>query len=302
MLVTLVHNANAGRATDVSALARVLRQDGHRVRVVDHERGRDPLSASCDVVVAIGGDGTLLELARWIAGQSLPLVPYVAGTANNIARSIGAPSTPQMLRDVLAHPREKPFDMGIIHDDAQTMSFIESAGVGWFGDALHRDVGEADKRDAPRKLRSRLRDYRPIHRRIELDGRDVSGSYIGIEIMNVSMMGPNLPIARDADPHDGLLDVVLTGPSHRIAVDAGLSGEAELPRLPLGHRASSIRMSVGAGEPLRFDGHVTTGDHPRTRDILIEVRRGALRIWLASRPSPARASSAFLRDRPPPGR
>lgn len=44
---------------------------------------------------------------------------------------------------------------------------------------------------------------------ILVDGQHISGNYLLVEIMNLPRTGPNLKLARNADPEDGLLDVVL---------------------------------------------------------------------------------------------
>jgi diacylglycerol kinase family enzyme len=67
----------------------------------------------------------------------------------------------------------------------------------------------------------------------------VSEELLGLEAMNVRELGPNLPLAPDADPGDGLLDVVLVRSHDRDAlaayVAARLRGE-HLPSPALGVR------------------------------------------------------------------
>ncbi|MEO8627522.1 MAG: hypothetical protein ABI612_05390 [Betaproteobacteria bacterium] len=51
--------------------------------------------------------------------------------------------------------------------------------------------------------------------RAVLDGNDISGVYIMFQAMNIQRVGPNLFIAPDADPGDGLFDVVLLAEDER---------------------------------------------------------------------------------------
>src|SRR5262249_35486224 len=57
--------------------------------------------------------------------------------------------------------------------------------------------------------RERLPSFPAEPLKISLDGRDFSGEYILLEAMNTQHIGPSLHLAPDADPSDGLLDIVL---------------------------------------------------------------------------------------------
>jgi len=53
---------------------------------------------------------------------------------------------------------------------------------------------------------------------LTLDGQDLSGEYVLLEAMNIKSIGPNLHLAPDADPGDGLLDIALlaNGEQHQL--------------------------------------------------------------------------------------
>ena len=55
------------------------------------------------------------------------------------------------------------------------------------------------------------RSLEPLAWRVEADGVDLSGDFLAVEIMNIGQMGPNLPLAPDAEPGDGFFDVVAIG-------------------------------------------------------------------------------------------
>jgi diacylglycerol kinase family enzyme len=54
---------------------------------------------------------------------------------------------------------------------------------------------------------------RPL--KVTLDGEDLSGEYFLLAVMNIEHIGPSLHIAPDADPSDGLLEVVLLSEQER---------------------------------------------------------------------------------------
>ncbi len=65
-------------ATVAAQLAPILQQQGHEVRIIDiskeQEEGDDPSLHGCDVVIVLGGDGTILNAARLCAVLNIPLV------------------------------------------------------------------------------------------------------------------------------------------------------------------------------------------------------------------------------------
>jgi diacylglycerol kinase family enzyme len=57
-------------------------------------------------------------------------------------------------------------------------------------------------------LREHLWDYPAKALKIQLDGKDLSGDYVLLEVMNIQHIGPSLHLAPDAHPADGLLEIV----------------------------------------------------------------------------------------------
>ncbi len=68
---------------------RVTNRRGHATRFA-----KDAASKNIDLVVALGGDGTLNEAANGLAGSDTALAPLPGGSTNVFARSIGLPNDP----------------------------------------------------------------------------------------------------------------------------------------------------------------------------------------------------------------
>jgi diacylglycerol kinase family enzyme len=115
-------------------------------------------------------------------------------------------------------------------------------------------VAQTLRRD--RKLfRDTARSMLPRPYGIEIDGRDVSGDYILVEIMNVSQLGPQLALSSSSDPGDGQLELVLAGAEQRSALEQlAKTGELEAGSLRL-ERGSHIRIQASQGLHHR-DGRV----------------------------------------------
>ena len=130
--ITLVQNPGAGAgAAAQRQLLHVLEEAGHVVTAVepDHELGKD-LAQRADVVIAAGGDGTVLGVARRLVYSKVPLAILPLGTANNLARSVGMANDPDVLLGLLEAPRERLLDIGVATGSWGERYFCESAGVG----------------------------------------------------------------------------------------------------------------------------------------------------------------------------
>src|SRR5690349_15998115 len=92
MDVTLVHNPSSGDENhDADRIRSRIEDAGHRPRYqsVLEEHWEDVLERQTDLVVVAGGDGTVGDVMRLLAGRATPLTILPAGTANNIAASLG---------------------------------------------------------------------------------------------------------------------------------------------------------------------------------------------------------------------
>lgn len=73
---------------------------------------RYALEQGADVVVAMGGDGTVNEVVQAMAGGAVPLGIIPVGTINVLASELGLPSDPLAAVDTLARLKLRPIDLG----------------------------------------------------------------------------------------------------------------------------------------------------------------------------------------------
>lgn len=106
-IVFVVHGARAYR-TDLRQTVGWVRERGHYTDVrVTFERGdaerlaREAAIAGVDVVVAVGGDGTVNEVVNGLDGYDTPLGVLPLGTANDFARQAGIPANVDHAMDVI---------------------------------------------------------------------------------------------------------------------------------------------------------------------------------------------------------
>ena len=235
MRVTLIHNPGAGRTDHrgKDELVALVEGAGHSVRYQSSKDDdwEEALGEPADLVVAAGGDGTVGRVARRMVGRNVPVAVLPAGTANNIARTLGlAERSPEELIRGWGEGRRVKLDIGMASGPWGKRSFVEGVGVGLFALLLARsDEKPPAKRPkkpkgkhagkvvdgALRRLSECAEDCEVLEIAARLDGKDISGRYLMLEAVNLRYVGPSLFLAPDADPGDGLLEVVMAGEDER---------------------------------------------------------------------------------------
>ena len=266
MKVTLIHNPDAGDDQQPSSdeLLQLIRDAGHTARYQSSkdENWQSALEQTCDIVAVAGGDGIIGTVAKHLIGRHVPIAVLPMGTANNIAKTLGLTDRPleQLIAGWATAPRVK-FDVGMASGPWNLKYFIEGLGTGLFAETMYRldatnNVDLAHVNDTGEKVKSvleilkeRLSSFTPNKLKITLDGRDMSGEYVLLEVMNISYIGPNLRLAPHANPSDGLLDIVLVSKDEQDNLSRYLSHSIE-GKLP--HPGLTVR--TGQHLQIEWDG------------------------------------------------
>ncbi|HEX5041142.1 MAG TPA: diacylglycerol kinase family protein [Candidatus Limnocylindria bacterium] len=267
MKIDLLYNPTAGTGTEIDEILQLLAEAGHRARHRSSKgKWRDLLQDSGKLLVAAGGDGTVRKVALGAADTGRPFAILPVGTANNIAKSLEIVGTTREVIDSWSTDGDGlPFDIGTASASWGRTRFVESFGGGLFADLLarasqigagHELVGrEMDQ--ALHVLLEELRDARPARWRLEVDGEDLSGEYLVVEILNIRFAGPNVLLDPDASPTDGIFDVVTIGEPERHDFEHYLQerlhlASGNIPRHTV-RRGRRIRLVPPPGSRLRVD-------------------------------------------------
>lgn len=216
MKTTLIYNPQAGigaHPTPESILA-ALRDAGYDpvyYPTSTEDELDSVLDKAEDLVVVAGGDGSIRAVAIRLLGRDIKIMPLPMGTANNISRTLALTGNPLEMIAGLSNPVERKLDIGRMQIPEGPAYFLEAMGVGIFADILERYRPEIGK-SIPRSIQTFLetvKDYQPKFIHINLDGEDLSGSYLLLEVMNTPTVGLRFMLAPNAVPDDGLFDLVL---------------------------------------------------------------------------------------------
>lgn len=216
MQTTLIYNPQAGLGAHPTpeAILAALRRAGHDpvyYPTSTEDELDQALAKAEDLVVVAGGDGSIRAVAIRLLGKDVKITPVPMGTANNIARMLALTGNPLEIIAGLSDPVEKKLDIGRMHTPEGPAYFLEAMGVGIFADILKRYKPETGKsiRRSIQTILETLKDYQPKFIHINLDGEDLSGSYLLLEAMNTPTLGLRFMLAPHAVPDDGLFDLVL---------------------------------------------------------------------------------------------
>ncbi len=276
MRLVIVHNPSAGDGTEGDEIERVARRHGHTPTLVDTGDGwADQVrGASADLVVVAGGDGTVRGVVTTLAQRGhdtgCPLAVLPLGTANNIARSLELDVDDPWSEIAAwggAARRPVAFDVAVVDGGGNTRPFVESFGGGFVAAALSSaddatEEVEDGNEHGRRHLLETFERLEPAWWSLVVDGQDRSGEYLAVEVMNVPTVGPILPLAPSASPHDGQLDVVCITASCHDLLRSTITGTSDGTVLEVlgGSRATGLQVSAPEGTPMHLDDELFEDD------------------------------------------
>lgn len=275
MKATLFHNPRAGEADwPAERILAALRDTGIRAdyHSVKEDGWRAAVETAAPLILVAGGDGTVEKIAVAMRGRQATLAILPTGGANNVARWLGIRGCADRVARNLFGARLVPLHIAEVACRDGLGHVVEAVGVGALaraepgGPAPTREEKRRRGRDA---LRAALRDGPPVCGEIVLDGEPLARPVLLAEVMNVGIIGPNLPPARDYEPADGRLAVVWLPVEAREAMLDWLDDpEAAAPPVQL-QRARRVRLVV-PNETLR----VADKQVPRERGAIVIERTG----------------------------
>jgi YegS/Rv2252/BmrU family lipid kinase len=278
-----VINARSGpvRGRDLAALIRASCELDHEIVASERKEDLDAIAADAerqgfDAVIAVGGDGTVHEVAKRLIGREIALGIVPTGSGNGFARHHRIPMKIRAAVRALTRAKLVTIDTAEVNG----MPFIGVMGVGYAAHIAHRfaELPRRGLRSYVRAALSAFRAYPCEEYQITIAGKVRTHRAFLIEIANTAHWGNNFRIAPMASVFDGVLDVVIVDPMSLF--DAPSFGA----RLRLGnvHRSRKVKMErveevviEGAtqihldGEPLRASRELRVTIRPRSLHVLV---------------------------------
>jgi YegS/Rv2252/BmrU family lipid kinase len=182
-----------------------------------YQMAHEAAVSGADVVLAIGGDGTIRAVCEELAGTGIPVGIVPAGTGNLLARNLSIPLYLRAAVDVGLNGQDRAIDMvHVSGDEMEDATFLVMAGMG-FDAAIMEGVNEDIKAKVGwlayvwSALKSLM--FPAIRIDVSVDGGEFTRHRARTMVIgNVGFLQAGMPLLPDAAIDDGQLDVVLLYP------------------------------------------------------------------------------------------
>ncbi len=184
----------------------------HRIEYTQHPHHATQLSEQAlndgfGVIVAVGGDGTVNEVARPLVGSDAILGLIPSGSGNGLARHLRIPMFADRAIQVINKMNVKRIDTV----EANDQFFLSIAGVG-FDAFVAKKFARQRRRGFFKYAQIAIREYfgyRPQEFRLVVDGQKIRRKALFISLANSDQFGYNTRIAPQARIDDGMIDICI---------------------------------------------------------------------------------------------
>ena len=242
------------------------------------ELSRKAAESGLDLVIAVGGDGSVNEVARGLVQSKTALGILPMGSGNGLARSLQIPLSLPKAVDVINRFQSRTIDVGFANDRL----FVSNAGVG-FDALVAKNFAHSRRRGFLSYVFTVIRSlavHQPGHYRLHIDGTATERKAFFIGVANGNQLGYNFKIAPDATVDDGLLDLCIVGPLPlwRLPLAAIRSYNGSLPQSPYVtyQRCRELQIETDTAlEWMQSDGDpiAVSGNH-----LQVRILPGALKV------------------------
>jgi YegS/Rv2252/BmrU family lipid kinase len=242
-------------------------------------------------VVAMGGDGTTNEVTNGLLmaaeeGHQTMLGVIPAGSGNDFAYAVGIPGNPEKACRRLSEGGVRVVDVGRVTVDGESHIYNYGVGIGYIADALMESREMTHLPGFLMYLGAALRVLAtdgkwPYPMRITVDGKPLPHRAVTmITVANGPRAGGGFLLAPDAEPDDGLLDVVLADQLGRSGIlyllPHAMRGTHKGKKPVMMLQARHVLIEGERGLPGHMDGEVLC---TQGRRIEFEILPGRLKVW-----------------------
>jgi len=239
---------------------------------------REAVRQGADLVLVLGGDGTVNEVVQGLIGSDVPLGVLPGGTANVLAMELGLGSRLEAAARRLAEFEPRPVALGRITGSFGSRYFLLMAGAGLDANIVYEV--SAGLKNAVGKVAYWAAGFPRFFRRVEQLEVGVDGTVhpCGFALISrVRNYGGDLEIASGASLHDDHFEVVLFEGSNPLRYAwYMLNVAARRVQRVRGVRVLRVnRLEILTQAPVQIDG-----EYLGRQAVSIEIVPGALRLLL----------------------
>lgn len=217
---------------------------------------REAAQKHFDVIVAVGGDGTVNEVAAGLIHTDKIMGIIPAGSGNGLAMHLGLGRKQEKAIQALNAQQSITIDTCKLNDQP----FVNLAGVGFDG-LVALKVAKSTTRGFIGYLKEFAQvawSYEPLEYQFFIDEKPFKEKYLFVEVANAPMFGYNFTVAPYAKLNDGLLEVVLVkkAPKWKYFGLIPRMLQSDISKSDLVERftAKEVVFQLPADRPLHIDG------------------------------------------------
>lgn len=256
---------NTARKLDVELELRVTERPEHATEIARECHG------TFDIVVAVGGDGTVSEVVTGAVGSELIVGIVPAGSTNMVAKDLGIPrNLKDAMRVAFGEGEPTAFDVA----RAGETIFMHMAGAGYDAEIM-REASSVWKRRLgwPAYLWPAIKHLRSSPFRVELEVDTVPGAWDARMVLCAiggSIVHPRFKVGAGIDRHDGLIDVCIYNPPNAVGAVTSLGWiilrRPERSRWQ--HQLKGKSVVIRADRPIAFE---TDGNFQGELPVVVEM-------------------------------
>lgn len=235
-----------------------------------------------DFIAAVGGDGTINEIAKCLIGKRQVLVIIPLGSGNGLARHLGLPfKAERLIADVINNGKCYKMDTAVMNN----IPFISLAGIGF--DALIADYFAKDKHRGfityAKLITEKYPNYKQKEYTLILDDKTtIECTPFFVTFANSNQFGYNAKISPKASVQDGFLDVCVFKKPNILEIPIMatyfLAEQIDKSNFIDIYKAKKIKVIRKDEEVANIDGEAV----PMSKDITVEIKPLSLNILLAN--------------------
>jgi diacylglycerol kinase (ATP) len=237
---------------------------------------REAAANGAFAVVAVGGDGSVNDVAQGLVGTNTALAIVPKGSGNGMARTIEIPLDIAGALDVINQGKMQKVDVGYANEDL----FLSNAGVG-FDALISKRFATSEKRGFmvySWLVTKHLWTYKEWNWNIKIDGKQLQQKAFMINVANGQQFGYNFKIAPNASYADGWFDVSIIKPFPKILgtslVVRAMNGTIDKSPYVDTYRAKEITISHPDLKLMQTDGDA----HKCANEIAFRIEPLALNV------------------------
>ncbi len=246
-------------------------------------QAREALEAGVDVVIAVGGDGTVRCVAEVLAGTETPLGLVPLGTGNLLARNLGVEvaNVEGAVKAALLGQERRIDVVRSVRDGGSEQTFLVMAGLGFDASVMaSTDSRLKDKVGWLAYVDAAVRNLqgKPVKAKISVDGEPVVSRRVrSVMVGNCGRIQGGVEIFPGAAVDDGILDLMVVAPGKLgwFGVVAGVIGRGRSKDPSVEYfRGASVEVSLEHADDFQLDG-----DHEgKGSRLSVRVDPGALLV------------------------